>query len=173
MFYDYEEDKNNLMIYKTEPYGKDSVKVVEYVDMDTGEIISSKDAHSRYGIKEVRSNLRAIREKKMLSLTESQRSFAEFIIKFRNKSCGFLVPFEKICKWYSIYSGVRLDSIKRQVKSLIDARIIEDSGGVVIPHKDFMVNNPSRSKAEARGESFKAGVIFDTMLARKHTHTEN
>lgn len=172
MFHEYEEDKSKLMIHKTEPYGKNSIKVVEYVDMETGEIVSSKDAHTKYGVTEIRSGLRKVREKKMLSLTKSQRDFANFILKFRNKSCGFLVPFDKICKWYSIYSNTRLDSVKRQVKSLIDAGILEDSVGIIIPHKDFMINSPSRSKAEARGESFKAGCIFDMLMVRKHVPVE-
>lgn len=71
--------------------------------------------------------------------------------------------------YYSKYSGVRLDNIKRQVKSLIAAGILDESEGVIMLHKDFMINFPSKTKEDMLSGPFVAGVIFDNLMARKRT----
>lgn len=88
MYHEYEEDKSKLMVYKTEPHAKYGVKVVEYVDTETGEIVSARDARIKYGVTSVYPDASVKRQEKMKRLKYSLKDFANFILKFRNKSCS-------------------------------------------------------------------------------------
>ena len=169
MFHEYEEDKSKLMIHKTEPHPKYGVRVVEYVDMDTGEIISSKEARIKYGVTSVYPDASVRRQDKINNLKSSLKDFANFILKFRNKSCGFLVPFDRIIDYYSKYSGIRLGNVKRKIKPLIVAGVLDESEGVVMLHRDFMINSPIKTREDILSGPFVAGVIFDNIMARKGT----
>lgn len=170
MFYDlYEEDKiniENLAIGCTKKH-KGKLKITHYVDMRTGELFEASEIESKYNIKSIRPEGRIRREQKINKLRKETKDFALFLLKFRNQSCGFMVPFERLIEWYSKYSGKRIDNIKRTVKTLIKEGILDDNEGVVFPHKDFMINNSNRTKDEAKSDPFVAGVIFNNMLLKR------
>lgn len=171
MYYDLyceqEYSVTDFAIFKTKKLRNGRIKVVEYINMKTGEILQADQVESNFNIKSIYPEARIRREHKINKLRKETKEFALFILKFRNKSCGFMVPFERLIEWYSKYSGKRVDSVKRSVVNLIKHGILDDNQGIVFLHKDFMINNTERTKNDVKSDPFVAGCIFDVMMNKK------
>lgn len=130
--------------------------IVEYVDIDTGEIIPKEQAQ----VKEIRPDAMLERFRRLDTLRKEVRDFTTFLLHFRNQACGFLVPVEMIIEWYAALYNKRSSNVRRYIPSLIESGILQDHFSL---DKIFMVNNPNRKAHNAKGDLTKAQVIYDTI----------
>lgn len=157
--------EDNFMILTTVPDKIFGVKVTEYLDKSTGEIISAKDARDLFCLKSIYYSTMLNRHKKLESLKEGPRDFANFILKFRNNSCGFKVSFETLIDWYANLKDKRNQHVKRYIKPLVDAEILYVVEGIPFLHEDFMINSGKQSKTMVKGDVFSARCLYDNMIA--------
>jgi len=153
-------NKNNLAIWAITYTKKGKVKkVVEYLEVKTGEIIPS----TKSGIKVVKPDAMLERFKRLDELKDSVREFAIFLLTFRNRACGFMVPVDMIVNWYAKYSGKQPQHVRRLVQSLITGGILSNEYEL---ESIFMINNPNRDWKDAKGDLCRAQVIFETKLIK-------
>lgn len=138
-------------------------QVTEYIDPTTGEIIEAESAQ-RLGVRSIRPDAMMRRIKKLDSLRTEPRRFADFLLKFRDGRCKFLMPLDTIIAWYSKLTGKELHHIRRYFPALTKAEIL-DSDQML--NEDFMVNNPMAGKGAAKGELFRAYNIFDLLMLKQ------
>ena len=148
---------SRLFIY-TYRFARESgrMHIVEYVDIDTGEIIPKEKAQ----IKEIRPEAMLERFRRLDTLRQEVRDFTTFLLHFRNQACGFLVPMEMIVGWYAALHKKRPSNVRRYLPALIEAGILQDHFNL---EKIFMVNNPNRKAHNAKGDLTKAQVVYDTI----------
>lgn len=139
--------------------------VTEYVDVTTGEIYDAETAY-KLGVRAIRPDAMMRRTKKLDSLRKEPREFANFLLKFRDGRCKFLVPLDTIISWYSKLTGKDTHHIRRYFPSLVKAEILDDD---LMLNEDFMINNPNAGKAAAKGDLFRAHNIFDQMMLKKNS----
>lgn len=139
--------------------------VTEYIDLATGEVIDAESAQ-RLGVRSIRPDAMLRRYKKLDSLRKEPREFANFLLKFRDGRCKFLMPIDTIVDWYSKLTGKELHHVRRYFQTLVNAEIL-DADQVL--NEDFMIHNPCAGKGVAKGDLFRAYNIFDQMMLRKHS----
>ena len=140
-------------------------QVTDYVDMTNGEIFSAETVR-KMGVRSIRPDAMKRRWAKLRSLRPEPRTFAEFILRFRNSRCGFLIPLDDIVIWYAKYSEKETHHIRRYFPSLAKAGVLDDD---LMLNEDFMINNPRAGKEEAKGDLFRAYNQFDLLMLKKHT----
>ena len=138
--------------------------VTEFIDTMTGEIIDAKTAQ-KMGVRSIRPDARVRREAKMKSLRKEPRAFAEFILKFRDGRCKFLVGLSELVSLYARMTGKAAEHVRRYLPRLAKAGILEDDHTL---NEDFMIHNPTAGKAAAKGDAFRASCIFGRLRARIH-----
>ena len=153
---------SNLAIFKVEQVGR-RLKVVEYVDISTGEIISSKKAQD-LGVSEIRPEAMLRRQKKLDSLRPEPRKLAAFLLKFRNRSGSFLTSIDTLIKWYSLYSGKRLDNVSKLVESLVEHEILDRDEGILSLNEDFILFNKNRTRVDVKSDGIRARMLFDIIM---------
>jgi len=161
--YNYKEDDLNKFEICSFEHNKKTgkIKVTEVVDLSTGEILSLKEA-KKQGVSVIYPDIMQIRQYKLDKLRKEVRAFAEFILKFRDRGCGFLIEFSTLLEWYSHYTNIR-----RYIDPLIEAGVLDYSEGQTFLHKDFMISSRKVTKKEAVSGPFKASCIFSKLLAQK------
>lgn len=159
---------SNLRILSFTP-SKRKPMVTEYVDVETGEIIDAKTAQ-KMGVRTIRPDARVRREAKLGSLRKEPRAFARFLLRFRDSHCKLLVGLDEVVLMYGHLKGMRPENVRRYFPSLIKAGVLDDD---LTLNEDFMIHNPTAGRKTAKGDRFRAGSIFDGLLARdrlKATH---
>lgn len=136
--------------------------VTEYLDLATGEILDAKEARKR-GVTSIRPDAMVRRKRKLETLRVEPKKFAQFLLRFRDQQCGFLVGVDTLVKWYSRLTGMASKNIRRYFDALTKAGILDHDH---VLDRDFMVRNPKAGKVEARGATFKASCMFSLMLLR-------
>ncbi len=135
--------------------------VTEFIDTMTGEIIDAKTAQ-KMGVRSIRPDARVRREAKMKSLRKEPRAFAEFILKFRDGRCKFLVGLSELVSLYARMTEKAAEHVRRYLPSLAKAGILEDDHAL---NEDFMLHNPTAGKAAAKGDAFRASCIAGRLRA--------
>ncbi|REF02461.1 hypothetical protein [Cupriavidus plantarum] len=97
-------------------------RATEYIDLRTGEIISAKDADIGPGVN-VSAKLKS-REAVLSKLRPEVRSFALFVLDFRNARRGITPGINTLCHWYAKVTGKRSDNVARYVPKLREADIL-------------------------------------------------
>lgn len=154
----------NLAIF-TVKGSKRKPLVTEYVDTTTGGIIPAQVAQ-KMGVRSIRPDAMMRRLKKLDSLRREPREFANFLLKFRDGRCKFLVTLDTIVGWYSKLTGKEPHHIRRYIPSLVKAEVL-DSDQVL--NEDFMIHNPTAGKGAVKGDLFRAYNIFDQMILKKNS----
>lgn len=154
-------DFSNLAILSCR-FFRGKLHVTEYLDMKTGEIIEAKSI-SCMGMKAIRPDAMRRREDKLNSLRKEIREFVLFLLKFRNRLGGFLMPLDQLVKWYGKLEGKEAKHIRRYLPRLVDAGIIDFDYRL---NPDFMRFDPEVGREGVRGETFTAYRIFDEMRLR-------
>lgn len=152
---------DNLSIFTIKKVRK-RLTVTEYVDVTTGEIVPAGVAQ-KLGIRSIRPDAQGRRERKLGKLRGEPRRFAEFLLRFRDRRCKFLMPMDMLVGWYSTLTGKKPHHIRRYYSSLIGGGILEE--GLML-NEDFMINNPRAGKGAAKGDTFRAYNVFDGLLLR-------
>ena len=130
--------------------------------MKTGEIIEASSI-SRMGMKSIRPDAMRRREAKLNSLRKEIREFVLFLLKFRNRFGGFLMPLDQLIKWYGKLEGKAAKHIRRYLPRLVDAGILDFDHRL---NPDFMRFDPEVGREGVRGETFTAYRIFDELRLR-------
>lgn len=154
---------NNLAVLTASKI-RNKLQVTEYLDMTTGEIIFPITVQ-KMGVRTIRPEAGIRRRKKLDALRKEPREFANFILRFRDNRCGFLVPLPEIVKWYSKTTDKTPFHVRRYFGPLIQGGILDSS---TMLNEDFMVNNPHSGKSDAKGGRAKALNVYDGIrLSRK------
>ena len=154
----------DLCIHSTKKF-RGKLFVSEYLDMSTGEIIPAKNVHS----KSIRPEGRIRREEKIKALRSEVRNFALFLLKFRSQGGGFLIDLPDLVRWYAKLTGKQVKHINRYIPKLVDGGVLDFDKML---NEDFMWFDSSATKAELKGNTFKAYRIFSDMLLKKQAHSE-
>ena len=103
-----------------------ALKVVEYLDQTTGEIIQASDARNdpRLPQQIYVGEIQLLRESLMASLRKEVREFALFILRFRNSRRGISPEINTIVDWYAMIHGKRPSNVRRYVKALHEASFL-------------------------------------------------
>lgn len=139
------------------------IHVSEYLDMETGEIISAEVAKHQ-GMKAVRPDAMLRRDQKLNNLRKEVRQFAVFLLKFRSQLGGFLVELDQLVKWFGECEGKEAKHVRRYLPRLIDGGILDFDYRL---NRDFMWFDPEVGKSGVRGEAFAAYRIFTVLQLRK------
>lgn len=151
---------DSLAILNTNKLTGMNLRVTEYVDLTTGEIVSAAQA-KQSGVRSIRPNACRRRLEKLDSLRPEPRAFADFILKFRNDLCGFLVPLDELVHMYAYLTRKEPKNIRRYFLPLIGAGILEDD---LVLNKDFAIHNPKAGREGASGHRCQADSIFVRLL---------
>ncbi|MBL8430427.1 MAG: hypothetical protein JNJ95_11125 [Dechloromonas sp.] len=101
----------NLAIWKVKRFrGKHLVE--EYLDVTTGEIFPVQIIKD-LGMKSIRPEAQMRRQVKLNKLRYEVRMFATFLLKFRNRLGGFLMPLDDLVRWYGCLEGKEPKHIRR------------------------------------------------------------
>ncbi|MFM0513318.1 hypothetical protein [Paraburkholderia sp. RL17-373-BIF-A] len=133
--------------------------VVEWLDRGTGEILSDANAlrDSRYQhLLRVSERCRQ-REYVLSKLRPEVRAFALFVLQFRNRRRGVTPGIQALAKWYAQYANKRPDNVRRYIRRLQDARILESDSLV---GKLWQINDTSAVHAQ---EAALASLRFAAM----------
>lgn len=155
------EQFQNLAILSCRHF-RGKLHVTEYLDMKTGEIIEASSI-SRMGMKSIRPDAMRRRGDKLSSLRKEIRAFVLFLLKFRNRFGGFLMPLDLLIKWYGKLEGKEAKHIRRYLPRLVDAGILDFDHRL---NPDFMRFDPEAGRDGVRGETFTAYRIFDELRLR-------
>jgi hypothetical protein len=136
----------------------------EFLNMRTGEILDANTVQ-KMGVRAIRPEARARREAKLNSLRKEPRAFADFILKFRDSHCKFLINLDEVVQMYSRLYGQTPEHVRRYFSSLTKAGILEADRTL---HEDFMIHNPAAGKAAAKGDRSRAYCIYDRQRLRNH-----
>lgn len=130
--------------------------VTEYLDASTGEILSAEEA-KRLGLTVSRSEARAKRQRKLDALRVEVRAFALFVLAFRNRRSGLMVPLPQIVQWYAMLKRRQPQHVNRYIPRLIELGILESA---TLVHQDFMIHDRGIHIGDLKGEEFSAYVRF-------------
>lgn len=97
-------------------------RVIEYIDLSTGEIIPAKDADIGPSIN-VSAKVKS-REAVLSKLRPEVRAFALFVLDFRNARRGITPGINTLCHWYAELTGKRSDNVARYLPKLYEADIL-------------------------------------------------
>lgn len=139
-------------------------KVTEYLDMKTGEIISSIKA-KQIGVMEF--NYEPLTKEKntiLDSLRKEIRDFAKFVLLFRNKRRGLSPNLGQVVVYYSKYTGKRENNIKSRLLPNLMGKVIFSETLMMPP---FQINDRFATAAEHLQEDFAAENKFFMMMQRK------
>lgn len=137
--------------------------VTEYVDVTTGEIFTAEKAQTM-GVRSIRPDAKGRREKKLNQLRGEPRKFADFLLRFRDRRCKFLVTIDTLVGWYSKLTEKKAHHVRRYFAALIKAGILDPD---LMLNEDFMINNPFAGKESAKGDTFRAYNVFDGILLQQ------
>ncbi|MBI2277488.1 MAG: hypothetical protein HYU74_09070 [Dechloromonas sp.] len=153
----------NLAVFSVGTF-RGQPKVLEYVCTRTGEILSEGEARE-IGVRSIRPHAMIARTRKLDSLRKEPQAFARFILRYRNGRCGFLIPLDQLVGLYAKLHGKEIKNVRRYLPALTDAGILVDSAAL---HKDFMINDPSVTKAAIVGDIESAHCRFAVELLKRH-----
>lgn len=107
---------------------------VEWVDMDTGEILSKSDV-TKLGLVVYDYGIMVLQREYILnSLRKELKEFALFVLEFRNQRRGITPGIDELCRWYAELKGQKHWNVKRMVSKLVQAGILSrDNNDVMMP----------------------------------------
>lgn len=152
----------NLAVFTTKRF-RGKLTVTEYVDVTTGEILPA-ELVQKMGVRVIRPDASLRRVKKLDSLRKEPREFADFILQFRDRLCGFLAPLDTLIGWYAQITGKQASHVRRYFRPLILAGVFDTASKL---NEDFMIHNPFAGKKEAKGAECRAYNIFDSIRNRR------
>ena len=141
-------------------------KVVEYIDMSTGEIVQPKLA-KQLGLVEYNYGIFVKERNEILnSLRKEAREFAVFILLFRNKRRGLSPNIQQVSEYYSKYSGKRVNNIRTRLLPQIMQRVVASDTLMMPP---FQLSGKGVTAHEHLQEDFIAeNTFFSLMFGRAY-----
>lgn len=140
--------------------------IIEYVDMETGEIIPaaavSKDSEVWPTFHFSERVLQ--REFILASLRKEVREFALFVIAFSNKRRGVTPGVDELVKWYARLTGQRACHVRRYVPRLEKMKVL---AGASLLGPLFQIAGSTATTGIHLGEDFRACEKFMRMLIKQ------
>ena len=139
-------------------------KVTEFLDLTTGEIISSQKA-KKLGVTEY--DYEPLTWERNTILGEFRKEvldFARFVLKFRNKRRGVSPNVQGVAVYYSKYTGKRADDIQRRIVPKLYGTLLANDTLLMPP---FQRNDRSATAAEHIAENTIAEFTFFQLMVRK------
>jgi len=100
-------------------------EAIEWIDLITGEILHVQQAKSLGLGTGVHAGEMALQRAAVLAgLREEPRTFARYLLRFRNKRRGIAPSLTQVRRWYAITTGQRMDNTARLVEPLKRADIV-------------------------------------------------
>jgi hypothetical protein len=98
-------------------------KIVEYLDLTTGEIINASALrHDPRVPPQIHiGEIQLLRESLLASLRKEVREFALFVLHFRNDRRGTSPEIATLVEWYALINKKRPSNVRRYVKALQEA----------------------------------------------------
>lgn len=145
-------------------------KVVEYIDLSTGEILDTQQAKA-LGVKEYDyAPLSLERDEILMTLRREVREFASFLLRFRNYEGGVSPSVEGVVKYYSLYMNKHIKHVNRYLEQL-KGKVLHTKDKLAKP---FARLDKERTISDLYGQDAKAENTFLFMMLRKyHLHGEN
>jgi len=145
-------------------------KVIEYVNLKTGEIIPFSFA-KQMGVSEFDYEpLTQERNEILDSLRKEVKEFAMFVLMFRNKRRGLSPNIEQVMDYYSKFSGMRKNNIKSRLLPAIMNTVLFSSTLMMPP---FQINDKKSTAREHLQEDFIAEHRFFELMRRKAFEVED
>ncbi|MBO9535211.1 hypothetical protein [Herbaspirillum sp.] len=100
--------------------------ITEYVDIDTGEIVSAAEAKKHKGFwPEIHVSERSLqRQAAVASLRKEVRDFALFVLQFTNQRRGITPGVSILTRWYAKLHNRQAQHIRRYLPKLMEAGIL-------------------------------------------------
>lgn len=151
---------NPVIINEVETTTFDTVKVVEYVDLSTGEILTSQEAKNR-GVVELDYGFFVLQREALLnSLRKEVKDFALFVLKFRNKRRGVTPNAQELCKMYAELYGKKTSNVRRLLDKIKEKGILV-SDDLLAPM--FQFSGKNMSAKDHLSEQFIAEVTYEKL----------
>lgn len=155
----------NLAIWRVRTF-RGKRLVAEYVDRSSGEIFPAETIRD-LGMKSIRPDAQIRRDGKLKGLRQEVRLFAIYLLNFRNRLGGFLMPMADLVKWYGLLEGKESKHINRYLPRLVDAGILDFDHRL---NSDFIWFAPEAGRSTVKGETCTAYRIYDQLRSRKGTY---
>lgn len=144
-------------------------KVIEYVNIKTGEIIPYSFA-KQIGITEFDYEpLTEERNEILDSFRKEVREFALFVLIFRNKRRGLSPNIEQVIEYYSKFSGMRKNNIKSRLLPPLMNKVLYSS---VLMMPPFQINDKKATAGEHLQEDFIAENKFFNLMFKRAFRAE-
>lgn len=133
---------------------------VEWVDVDTGEILSKSDV-TKLGLVVYDYGIMVLQREYIInSMRKEVKEFALFVLEFRNQRRGITPGIDELCHWYARFTGRKHFHIRRMVPNLIEAGVLsKDNNDVVMPLFQFRGNGKSSTSFLTEMEDAKRKLI--------------
>lgn len=132
--------------------------IVDYVDLETGEILPAIKAKRLGAWPEIRvSECMAVREAAINSLRPEVQQFAYFVLQFRNRRRGIHPTIETLVSWYAQLHGKRADNIRRYIPRLRYAGVLVNDS---LLGEAFQIAGKNTSAKDHLCEDVRAHVVF-------------
>jgi len=144
----------------------------EYVDFQTGEILSMAQVRARGVPQEAHHSERfLLREAVLATLRPEVRRFALFVLAFRNQRRGITPGIDTLVPWYARYANKRIDNVRRYVPRLYEAGVL---AGKALAGELFQVAGKRTSARDHLGEECRAISRYAALIhsATAPTFTE-
>ncbi len=144
-------------------------KVIEYVNIKTGEIIPYALA-KQIGVTEFDYEpLTEERNEILNSFRKEVKDFACFVLIFRNKRRGLSPNIEQVTEYYSKFSGMRKNNIKTRLLPPLMNKVLHSSTLMMPP---FQINDKKATAREHLQEDFIAENKFFDLMFKKAFRAE-
>jgi hypothetical protein len=138
----------------------------EYVDRETGEILSNRERGTRIKCPVIHFSERCLQRHAILdSLHPEVRAFAVFVLKFRNLRRGITPGISTLCRWYAILTDRQACHVRRYVPKLRQSGVL-DGDSLVGPL--FQIPGKQTSALDHKQEDIVAEFRFADMLLAKY-----
>jgi hypothetical protein len=139
--------------------------VTEYIDLSTGEIIKAGDLRNdpRVPPQIYVGEIMLQRHALMNSLRKEVRTFASFVLQFRNNRRGITPGIDTLVVWYAHIHKKRPSNIRRYVTVLEEAGFL---AGESLLAPLFQRTGKSKTTKDHLGEDFSARATYLLMLMK-------
>lgn len=141
--------------------------VTEYIDLGTGEIIRATDLRNdpRVPCQIYVGEIMLQRQALMNSLRKEVRTFAYFVLQFRNIRRGITPGIDTLVDWYARMHQKRPSNVRRYVTVLEEAGFL---AGESLLSPLFQRTGKSKKAKDHLGEDFSARATYLLMLMKSN-----
>ena len=165
--------KTESQTYKSKILGKTfrftREKVVEYLDPETGEILTLKQFKELGGVEYNHGVFIQERNEILDTFRSEVREFACFLLKFRNQRRGISPSVEKVVEYFSKFSGKRVNNINARLLPKMYGKVLANDNLLTTP---FQLTDKRNHGYSHMQEDFIAENTFLDLMRMKQYKVE-